>query len=140
SAFFYGSLMHPKVLTRVLSKNDLPGPDEGVPAVLMGYRRHPIMHAAYPACVPGRDKDTVQGLFVQGLTEEHICLLDYFEGNEYTRERVLVVIGNEADGTATTVEADTYIWCGNNDLLLTDRDWDWVYFKEHNIGRFMTED
>jgi hypothetical protein len=49
------------------------------------------------------------------------------------------MLGTEYDENARLVEADTYIWCGDTGALLQDRDWDWEYFKQTAITRFMKE-
>ncbi|KAI0714347.1 hypothetical protein C8T65DRAFT_573437 [Cerioporus squamosus] len=104
SAFFYGTLLHPSILRRVIGH-------EGdqlqlCPAILLEHTRHKIKHADYPAVLPyskGRElfasaghaelppeQRTVRGTFVQGLNDHDIHLLDLFEGDEYTRENVEV--------------------------------------------------
>ncbi|RDB25796.1 hypothetical protein Hypma_006604 [Hypsizygus marmoreus] len=98
SAFFYGTLMHPKVLKRVI-KND-GSHLEICPAVLLDYTRHKVKNAEYPGVIPyaeGRllcrreldvEEKSVRGTLVIGLTERDIQFLDYFEGSEYTREGI----------------------------------------------------
>ncbi|KAI0749388.1 hypothetical protein C8Q80DRAFT_1269275 [Daedaleopsis nitida] len=109
SAFFYGTLMHPSILRRVIghSGKDL----EICPALLLEHTRHKIKFADYPGVLPytkshelfvksGRgdlpqEDRTVRGTFVKGLNDKDIALLDLFEGNyaclkEYTREEVLI--------------------------------------------------
>ncbi|KAF9450918.1 hypothetical protein P691DRAFT_725187 [Macrolepiota fuliginosa MF-IS2] len=102
-AFFYGTLMHPKILKRVIGNDG--GHLEICPAVLMDYTRHKVKGADYPGLVPfSRSRDTlfqgreilsqedrcVRGTLVTGLTREDIRLLDYFEGSEYTRNAIQV--------------------------------------------------
>ncbi|KAH9945397.1 uncharacterized protein BXZ73DRAFT_96388 [Epithele typhae] len=104
SAFFYGTLMHPSILRRVIGH---PGADlQLCPAILLDYTRHKIHHADYPAVIPytqsrnlfmsagipepSLEDRTVRGTFVTGLNDQDISLLDLFEGNEYTREAVHV--------------------------------------------------
>ncbi|KAJ6619785.1 hypothetical protein B0H10DRAFT_2024977 [Mycena sp. CBHHK59/15] len=100
SAFFYGTLMHPKILKRVIG-ND--GTHLKIcPAVLLKFTRHKVKYADYPGIVPysesralfDRDLDreacSVRGTMVTGLTASDIQLLDIFEGEEYTREKVQV--------------------------------------------------
>ncbi|OSD06492.1 hypothetical protein PYCCODRAFT_1431487 [Trametes coccinea BRFM310] len=104
SAFFYGTLLHPAILRRVIGH-------EGIqlqlcPAILLDHTRHKIKNADYPAVLPySRSRDlflqagqkdltpeerTVRGTYVSGLSDRDIALLDLFEGDEYTRERVNV--------------------------------------------------
>ncbi|KAH7925495.1 hypothetical protein BV22DRAFT_1088955 [Leucogyrophana mollusca] len=100
TAFFYGTLMHPEILKRVIG-ND--GSHLKIcPALLSDYTRHQIKHADYPGIVPysksramfdhdlGLEERSVRGSLVTGLSTEDMRLLDVFEGNEYTRESVSV--------------------------------------------------
>ncbi|KAI0041918.1 hypothetical protein FA95DRAFT_1525981 [Auriscalpium vulgare] len=100
SAFFYGTLMHPKILKRVI---DNEGSHlEICPAVLMDYTRHHVKDADYPAILPHEksekllkrelnlEEKSVRGTLVTGLTESDLELLDIFEGNEYVRTLVAV--------------------------------------------------
>ncbi|KAI0368638.1 hypothetical protein BV20DRAFT_969010 [Pilatotrama ljubarskyi] len=104
SAFFYGTLLHPAILRRVIGHEG--GQLEICPAVLLEHTRHKIRNADYPAVLPysksrtlfeqsGRgdlapEERTVRGTFVHGLSDRDISLLDLFEGDEYTRESVAV--------------------------------------------------
>ncbi|THH15689.1 hypothetical protein EW146_g4815 [Bondarzewia mesenterica] len=100
SAFFYGTLLHPKILKRVIGNDG--GHLEVCPAVLMDHTRHHIKHADYPAVIPyekssklferdlSYEERSVRGTLVTGLTKSDIDLLDIFEGDEYTRTPVSV--------------------------------------------------
>ncbi|KAG1729660.1 uncharacterized protein EDB91DRAFT_1159188 [Suillus paluster] len=100
SAFFYGTLMHPEILKRVIGNdgNQL----QMCSALLLDYTRHQVKDEDYPAILPYSQSRTmfdhdldfeeksVRGSLVTGLSEEDIRLLDVFEGNQYTREVVSV--------------------------------------------------
>ncbi|KAH9023867.1 hypothetical protein EDB84DRAFT_1507895 [Lactarius hengduanensis] len=100
SAFFYGTLMHPKILKRVLENdaNHL----KICPSILMDYTRHKVKNADVPAILPcerskallGREltleENGVRGTLVSGLTEDNIFLLDAFEGEHSVRLQVFV--------------------------------------------------
>lgn len=105
SAFFYGTLLHPKVLKRVINNN---GDHLKIaPAVLNGYRRHEVSGAHFPAIIradlshetfntpPDPTNDRVQGSYVSGLTTKDVARLDRFESNLYTRELVEVQLLDE---------------------------------------------
>ncbi|THV07394.1 hypothetical protein K435DRAFT_710241 [Dendrothele bispora CBS 962.96] len=95
SAFFYGTLMHPKILLTVIDNNG--SHLRLTPAVLLNYTRHKVKNQVYPGIVPykrGRElfireleqeERSVRGMLVTGLTEEDIECLDQFEGDEYER-------------------------------------------------------
>ncbi|KJA22919.1 hypothetical protein HYPSUDRAFT_40404 [Hypholoma sublateritium FD-334 SS-4] len=91
TAFFYGTLMHPKILKAVI-RND--GSHLRVcPAVILEYTRHKVKHADYPGVVPfqqgkklfshtlSQEERSVRGALVEGLTEKDIEYLDAFEGD-----------------------------------------------------------
>ncbi|TRM64714.1 hypothetical protein BD626DRAFT_489686 [Schizophyllum amplum] len=99
-AFFYGTLMHPKVLKLVI-QNDASHL-QICSAVLLDHTRHKIKGEDYPAVVPyanGRtlftheltqDERCVRGTLVRGLTARDLARLDAFEDDEYTREQLPV--------------------------------------------------
>ncbi|KAF8558149.1 hypothetical protein OG21DRAFT_1290707 [Imleria badia] len=166
SAFFYGTLMHPKILKRVVG-ND--GSCLQIrPALLLDYTRHKIKGADYPGIVHysqsqamfSRDlkleERSVRGSLVVGLSDEHIRLLDIFEGDEYRRELVLVhplgpsaaLDGTEVNGVVpqapiptpdelqTPLEVTTYVWCGPLSEL-EPKLWTFEEFIEENAWKWV---
>ncbi|KAF2201030.1 hypothetical protein GQ43DRAFT_48671 [Delitschia confertaspora ATCC 74209] len=116
TAFFYGTLMAPPVLYRVISstattttyrpKNpNSPKSNQFTksnlttrPALLSGYQRHKVKHADYPAIISAAKSCTVRGTLVSGLSDADIWRLDIFEGSEYQRISVDVeVLGGERE-------------------------------------------
>ncbi|KIY71508.1 hypothetical protein CYLTODRAFT_418744 [Cylindrobasidium torrendii FP15055 ss-10] len=102
SAFFYGTLMHPKILTEVIQNK---GSHLAVtPAVLLDHTRHAVKYADYPGVIPvektkaqferlhnlTRDEGSVRGTLVTGLTASDMKFLDEFEGDEYNKQVVEV--------------------------------------------------
>jgi len=100
TAFFYGTLMHPKILKRVI-RND--GSHLSLcPAILFDFTRHRVKYAQYPGIVPytkseklfkrelNREDKSVRGMLVTGLTKKDMARLDNFEGDEYARKEVSV--------------------------------------------------
>ncbi|KAJ5343960.1 uncharacterized protein MYU51_002079 [Penicillium brevicompactum] len=106
--FFYGTLMAPQVLHRVIHGSPNPEPWQKAmisfqPAILHGYRRHRVQHADYPGILPvdqgtGEQsasdatsaRKSVLGTLVSGLTDQDVRRLDCFEGADYTRKQVVV--------------------------------------------------
>ncbi|KAJ5919983.1 disease resistance protein Aig2 [Penicillium verhagenii] len=115
--FFYGTLMAPQMLHRVIYGRADPEPWQKAllsfqPAVLHGYRRHRVRGADYPGIVPasgstqftekvGAEPDdqieanhsartSVLGTLVSGLTDGDVHRLDIYEGNEYAHGKVKV--------------------------------------------------
>ncbi|KAL4742104.1 hypothetical protein BDV11DRAFT_181569 [Aspergillus similis] len=121
--FFYGTLMAPQILHRVIHGSPTPQQWQKDllqfrPAVLHGYRRHRVRGADYPGII--RESESTQnaptdgsgsatekaalpsgpasvlGSVVSGLTDGDVHRLDIFEGTEYRREKVSVRILREA--------------------------------------------
>ncbi|KAH6638733.1 hypothetical protein C7974DRAFT_306053 [Boeremia exigua] len=108
TAFFYGTLIAPPVLHRVIWGSPTPPtPTHAAllttrPAVLHGYQRRRVRGADYPAIVPAEGGE-VRGVLVEGLSEGDVWRLDVFEGGEYVRRVVRVRVeggGVEGDGVA----------------------------------------
>ncbi|GAB7360571.1 hypothetical protein MBLNU230_g0456t1 [Neophaeotheca triangularis] len=149
NAFFYGTLMAPKVLHRVcFGHNPTLNPRYNTdsitpkPAILHDFRRHRVKFADYPAIVPARGS-TVRGLYVTGLTDRDMYRLDAFEGPEYGRyavkARVLEEVGEgggEGNVEGDEVEADTYVWEAG-EARLEAREWDFAEFQREKM-RFWT--
>ncbi|KIK10353.1 hypothetical protein K443DRAFT_80905 [Laccaria amethystina LaAM-08-1] len=91
SLFFYGTLMHPKILKRVIRNNGAHL--QLCSALLLEYTRHRIKDEDYPGIVPysgsrklfnydlKEEERTVRGILVTGLTAQDVAYLDFFEGN-----------------------------------------------------------
>ncbi|KAL6301500.1 hypothetical protein BKA93DRAFT_796907 [Sparassis latifolia] len=100
SAFFYGTLLHPSILRRVIGHDGAQL--EICPALLLEHTRHKIKYADYPGVIPYTksralfsreltpEERTVRGTVVTGLNLHDIDLLDIFEGREYTRQSISV--------------------------------------------------
>ncbi|KAG8807506.1 mitochondrial Homoaconitase, partial [Serendipita sp. 401] len=115
SLFFYGTLLHPAVLKRVLGHegNGL----RHQPALLDGYTRHHVRDNTYPAVLPWDEakelfigtseplleERNVRGSLVTGFSKLDVDLLDIFEGDEY--ERRLVSVNPLADSQPLSVAA-----------------------------------
>ncbi|ORY56810.1 pyridoxal phosphate-dependent transferase [Leucosporidium creatinivorum] len=114
SLFFYGTLVHPSILARVIGNDGAHLTTDD--AILEGHTRHHVVGEDYPAVVAasagkaimGREltaeEGRVQGSLVSGLTDKDVALLDEFEGNEYTRSSVTVTLSSE------TAQGEVYLW------------------------------
>ncbi|KAJ6513219.1 hypothetical protein C8R45DRAFT_962852 [Mycena sanguinolenta] len=164
SAFFYGTLMHPKILTRVIHNDG--SHLQICQAVLLKFTRHKVKYADYPGIVPyseshvffdqelDRDACSVRGTMVTGLTKSDLQYLDIFEGAEYDREKVSVhpldsLVGLSDDYTMLTttppplpsdsnlpdaVEVDTYVF--NEIPRLMNEIWDFDDFVKKNAWKW----
>ncbi|KAF2841526.1 hypothetical protein M501DRAFT_1000774 [Patellaria atrata CBS 101060] len=158
AAFFYGTLMSPSILFRVIHGTPNPptyltNPYTSTPALLPHHRRHRVRHADYPGVLPSSTPTaSVRGTLVRGLTFEDIRRLDIFEGSEYERRRVKVRVltptpkatdekkagaeGAEGSRVEETegeeVECETYIWIADaEDLEL--QEWDFAEFVREKM-------
>ncbi|KAI9690683.1 MAG: hypothetical protein M1820_009917 [Bogoriella megaspora] len=164
TAFFYGTLMHPPILQRVIQNPSITLPSSNIttsPALLPGYTRHRVRHADYPAIIPpppvssssssnpsandnggGSEQPCVRGTLVQGLTRADIHRLDIFEGDEYERRVVSVTLlpshsaSQKADTALRIVEVETYVWIAGEEGL-EDREWDFDEFRREKLGRWL---
>ncbi|KKY17938.1 putative disease resistance protein [Diplodia seriata] len=165
TAFFYGTLMVPKVLHRVIYGTSTPEPWQTAslspsrPALLHAHQRRKVRHADYPGVIPLPDADpsstSVRGTLVAGLTDADMYRLDLFEGDEYERRRVRVraLAGGKVDavGLPTSgeggeeeeegdeeVEAETYIWTAG-ERRLEDDEWDFDEFVREKLRFWVGE-
>ena len=160
TAFFYGTLMAPPVLHRVIWGSQTPPTPAHAsllhiqPAILHAHRRHKVKSADYPAILPVCTPATVRGTLVTGLTDGDIWRLDLFEGDEYERRRVRVNLlqdqgAKEGMGDLTQkeqdnvegdeVEAETYIWIAGAHRLEAE-EWDFNEFVRDKMKRWVASD
>ncbi|KAE8259420.1 hypothetical protein A4X13_0g1027 [Tilletia indica] len=116
--FFYGTLVHPAILERVIGN---PGAHLRVRnALLPAHATWHVQKVDYPALVPiserrpqqqqhpSSDADTdadivVPGTLVSGLTDRDLRYLDLFEGDEYVRREVDVRPAVEGEGISNAL-------------------------------------
>ncbi len=155
TAFFYGTLMAPPVLRRVIwGSQSPPTPAHAFllrirPAILHAHERHKVKHADYPAIVPASAQTSVRGTLVEGLTDGDIWRLDIFEGSEYKRMRVKARVLQQnnhdqnhlsqhqaGDVELDEVEAETYIWTAGAHRLESES-WDFDEFVRDKMKRWV---
>lgn len=126
SLFVYGTLIHPHILARVLAgtlrRPSLEDPSTRrfshlrvVPALLPKYQLYRVRDQEYPALAPIEtpaevegSQDTnvvVRGVVVSGLTDAELAALDLFEGDEYTRETVGVLVASADEPVSNDVRS-----------------------------------
>jgi gamma-glutamylcyclotransferase (GGCT)/AIG2-like uncharacterized protein YtfP len=84
--FTYGSLMFPEIWQRVVRGNYL-----SATATLADHARYALADDTYPGMVP-QPQASVEGVLYYNVDEQDIAALDVFEGSEYRRQNVNVVI------------------------------------------------
>ncbi|KAF2269478.1 hypothetical protein CC78DRAFT_453471 [Lojkania enalia] len=158
TAFFYGTLMAPPVLHRVIwGSTDPPQVQRDLlhirPAILHRFRRHKVKNKDYPAIIPANSTGSVRGTLVTGLADGDLWRLDIFEGDEYARIKVKVRVleskdGKEEEGIGDVaqreednvegeeVEADVYVWTDPKDRLERE-EWDFGHFVNEKMARWV---
>ncbi|MEK9815746.1 MAG: gamma-glutamylcyclotransferase family protein, partial [Limnobacter sp.] len=123
--FVYGSLMYLPVWGQVVR-----GVYPCLNAIARGYQRHAVPGETYPAMVPNPSA-RVQGLVWLNVLPEDVQRLDAFEGAEYARCEIEVVLNTSGE----TLKAETYIWL-NRDVL-TDELWSVSRFEAEGMQAFL---
>jgi hypothetical protein len=100
ACFTYGSLMWPDIMARACGREAAALHHER--AWLHGHARHPVMGQDYPGLVPHSGAPALQGVLYWGLTPQELQRLDTFEGPEYERVSVMVLL--EAPAACTTAD------------------------------------
>lgn len=106
--FFYGSLMDPTQLQRVLGLKDRPR--NLVPAEIVGY--HIQMWGPYPALIDGPPGSVVKGMAYEVEGEEGKDKLAHYETDNYQEHRCTIRLEGGAQVSGTTFE-----WAGDMDDL-----------------------
>lgn len=77
--------MEPEIILAITGQ-----PYLGFPAYITGYQRFQVRNKNYPGVILG--EGLVQGLLYSNITIESFTKLDFYEGDEYTREKVEVFL------------------------------------------------
>lgn len=93
----------------------------------------------YPGITP-KEGGSVRGTYVTGLTDSDMVRLDYFEGSEYSREKVAVAPlaegKTEAAPGAPKVDTETYVYTADSSYL-EEGEWDFDDFVKNKMpGRW----
>lgn len=128
TAFVYGTLQLPEVLTRVLGR--VP---EMVPARLHDHRRGRLTGERYPAVIaaPGAH---VEGCALLGLSDAEWRLLDVYEGDLYERRLATVTFAGNIVG-----RAHTYALATHAATHFDPSDWSLSEFVERHLADFLRE-
>ncbi|GAA5876257.1 hypothetical protein JCM3774_002339 [Rhodotorula dairenensis] len=150
SLFFYGTLCHAAVLRRVIGHagEQLSSRD----AVLEDHIRLHVAGEDYPAVVSVVSAESsqllkrpleaterrVQGVLVQGLTDDDVRMLDEFEGDEYDRRPCSVSLLSTSASTspATPIPATVYLWTAPPSRL-EPRIWSFTDFLRDSAHRWV---
>ena len=147
--------MAPPVLYRVIYGTTTPYDYQKAlttvrPALLQSYHRHKVKHADYQAILPHENGASVRGSLVTGLLDEDMRRLDIFEGDQYERKKVKVlvlkdtsldeVIDEDDLGSITVgeAEAETYVWIDPREDL-EEEEWDFEEFRREKMWAWVGE-
>jgi gamma-glutamylcyclotransferase (GGCT)/AIG2-like uncharacterized protein YtfP len=125
--FCYGTLCVPEI-ARVVLNGSLP---TAQPAALAGYACYAIAGKDYPAILPAADNCAL-GLLYRRLTPADWACIDRYEGTEYKRIRVKVVIDDRR-----RISAWTYVLRRQYESRVSPRRWDLPSFIKTNLGRYL---
>jgi len=92
SIFAYGTLRDPDVLRLVLGRN--VDPAAIAPATAPGHRAVLFPRRTYPALIDDPSA-TAPGTLLTNLTPADLALLDRFEGEEYSRRAIEIIVNGE---------------------------------------------
>ncbi len=126
--FAYGTLINSEILHRVIGS--VPASE---PARLNGFQARCVKGATYPGLlryVGG----TTNGMLYQGLSESQWKKLDRFEGPEYERIEVEVIVGGNVE------TAQTYLYKSTLLKNLEPCVWDYKKFMQKGRQRFLQSD
>lgn len=123
--FAYGTLQIAEVLQAVIGQRR-----DGVPALLPGYRRFCVPGKPYPAMVVDR-ASSVSGLLYDGLSAAELALLDYYEGELYERQELLVRV------QSAQVPALSYVLSRAHGALVTEEPWDLQAFEREHLASYL---
>ena len=127
--FTYGSLMFHRVWSRVVA-----GYYEKTDARLYRYKRRKIRGMIYPAVLPGKETDYVDGILYLRVSNTDIKTLDRFEGNYYRKEMAECKLSDRDD-----IIACVYVLKEEYAHYMEDEEWDPVWFSEVGIHSFIGE-
>lgn len=126
--FFYGTLLDPTVLVRVLGRRVSPA--YGQPAVLPRYRAVYRRGATYPVLVADAEAETT-GRIVWGISHAEAQRLGVFEGSGYRRVEVEVTL--EGDSRSRALAFLPYC-----KTLASTRPWQLNEWRRKHRSRFVT--
>ena len=124
NVFTYGTLMFPEVMEAVVGECCSAAPAKGE-----GLRRTRLKGKDYPA-VHLCSGSVVEGVLFREVPESAVARLDYFEGDEYVRQRVWVE--TEQGGE----EAWCYVLPEENAGLIEDAPWDPEDFRRVHLASY----
>jgi len=126
--FCYGTLCFPEIMRRVIGV--VPA---SLAAILMDYACYKLSGRDYPGIVPKRGMST-HGVIYQGLSRDQLERLDDYEGEEYQRQRVVVVTESGQE-----LQAWSYVVQPGYHHLSTGLDWSLETFRREKLAQYLSQ-
>lgn len=124
--FVYGTLLSQKIIKKLTGKTFKTSA-----AVLSGYKKYSIKDCDYPAIIQ-QDDSTTFGLVIENVDELSSNTISFYEGTEYKKKKVNVLINNNA------TEVLVYAWVSNYDHL-ENKKWDLHHFQKYSLQHYLDE-
>jgi gamma-glutamylcyclotransferase (GGCT)/AIG2-like uncharacterized protein YtfP len=125
--FTYGSLMYRQVWNMVVE-----GRYRSTPATLQGYSRRRVAGQEYPVVYETPASSEVAGLLYYAVTDHDLQRLDIFEGDQYARQSVSVVLNG-----GEVINASVYVVKKQYHHIISDIEWDPDYFRSYGMQAFI---
>lgn len=131
--FTYGSLMYTEVWRQIVAQEY-----QSKVAYLRGYQRYAVVGEHYPAIVPnekgGDPQCETQGRLYIGVNAQDISALDHFEGEQYRRASVEVILE-----TGEALNAEVYVWRRRFSSRLSSQAWNVEQFENLGLKQFQRQ-
>lgn len=121
--FTYGTLMHPEIWSNVVK-----GDYEFETFEIHGFERRALRERAYPGLIR-KEGSKVSGVLYKSISEYDMELLDHFEGEEYTRIKLLPL---------DEIPVFTYLYTFDEKFVLQEP-WNYGDFIKRNFQNFRAE-
>lgn len=125
--FVYGTLLVPEMMHAITNRHF-----QLIPATARGYRRAYLAGQIYPGITASEDHTVVEGAIYCNVDAESLRRLDYFEGSEYVRERLIVTLEN-----GSQLAAESYIVPSTQHHSMTDQPWSLEHFQQADLAGFL---
>lgn len=125
--FTYGSLMFEPVWSTVVV-----GTYARRKARLFGYQRRKLKGETYPALIPGKHLDFVDGIIYFDVDSKDKVRLDRFEGAYYTKKMETLTLTDNR-----LVTAQVYVFRPEYQALVDEESWSPEWFEKTGIHNFM---
>jgi len=122
--FVYGTLQSEPIISKLTGKYF-----SSFPAILQGYKRYRVKGHDYPAIVAEESSET-KGLVVMNVEDSDLHILSFYEGDEYEKKIVSVLLNNEP------TDVLVFVWVKGIEHL-ENQEWDFGQFQENSLEHYL---